>query len=92
MYELTVVLPEKASPSSKKAVVDMISKIVEVNGGKVVVSQDLGVKEFAYPIKKNTSGTYLYFELELEPKLATILNEKIRVEEGIIRHLLVKEG
>lgn len=90
-YELTVVLPEKATPAKKKAVSETIEKMVKVFKGKIEKSDDWGKLDLYYPIKKNNSGVFLFFQLELEPKSADSLDQKIKLEEDIIRHLLVRE-
>jgi len=90
-YELTVVLPGKTTAAKKKNAVSRIEKIVETLGGKIIKSEDWGEKELAYKIAKNTSGVYLYFELEITKKAISGLNDKIKLEDGIIRHLLVRK-
>ena len=92
LYELTIVLPEKSTPAKKKSVSETIEKIAKVNGGKIAKSDDWGEKGFAYPISKNNSGSYLYFELELEASSVKSLNDKIKLEDGILRHLLVNKN
>lgn len=90
-YELTVVLPEKATPAKKKAATSAIEKMVKVFKGKVVKTKDWGKIDLYYPIKKNNSGVFLFFQLELEPSSADSLDQKLKLEEDIIRHLLVRE-
>lgn len=90
-YELTIVLPGKATAAKKKDAVSRVEKIVKANGGKVVKEDDWGVKELAYSIKKNTSGAYLYFDLELPTSAVASVNEKVKLEDDIIRHLLVRK-
>lgn len=89
-YELTVVLPEKATPAKAKAVTAAIEKIVKVFKGKVIKMDSWGKLDLYYPIKKNNSGVFLHFQLELEPKSADSLDQKIKLEEDITRHLLIK--
>lgn len=91
-YELTVVLDGKASAAKKKAVTESIEKIVELGKGKPNKVNEWGVRDLAYKIGKSTSGVYLHFPLELETEVAKNLLAKIRANEDIIRHLLVKKG
>jgi small subunit ribosomal protein S6 len=91
-YELTVVLPEKATAARKKKVVEIIEKIVKTAKGKVKKSDDWGRVELAHSLKGNDSGVFLFFELELEPESVKSLDQKIKLEEDVIRHLLVKKG
>jgi len=88
-YELTLVLPGGATAAKKKSVSETLEKIVKMNKGAVVKTEDWGEKQLAYPIAKNSSGNFLHFELELEGQSLKALGDKLRMEEGIIRHLLV---
>lgn len=89
-YELTVVLPEKATPAKAKAVTSTIEKMVKVFKGKIAKKDNWGKLDLFYPIKKNKSGVFLHFQLELEPKSADSIDKKIKLEEDIIRHLLIR--
>ena len=91
IYELTIILDGKASPAKKKSLVEKIGKLVKLNGGKIIKKEDWGKKDFAYPIKKNNTGIYLFFELELEPDAVKKISEKIRIDEDFLRHLIVKK-
>ncbi len=51
--------------------------------------QDWGEKELAYEITKNKTGQFINYVLELNETAAKQLPEKIRLEDGIIRHLFV---
>lgn len=85
-YELTIVLDSKAGAPKKKKVVESIEKLAKITSEK-----DWGVKELAYKIGKSTSGLYLYFELELDPKGVKALNEKLRTDADILRFLLINK-
>lgn len=89
-YELTLVLPEKATPAKKKSVIESIEKVVKTIKGKVSKKDDWGKLELSYPIKDNVSGVFLHFKLELEPDSAKNLEQKVKVEDDIIRYLLVR--
>jgi len=90
-YELTVVLPEKTTPAKKKSVTETIEKMVTLFKGKIKKSNDWGKVELAYPIKKNMAGVFLNFLLELEPDKVKTLEQKIKLEENVVRYLLVRK-
>lgn len=89
-YELTVVMAEKTTPAKKKSTSEMIDKLVKTFGGTVKKTTEWGLIPLSYFIKKNSSGIFVHYILELSPKAAKDLENKIRLEEGIIRHLIVK--
>ena len=90
IYELTVVIDGKATSAKKKAMVGLVEKIIKVVDGKVIKKDDWGVKDFAYPIEKINSGNYIYFELELDTDKVKDINQKLVIEEDILRFLIVK--
>ena len=49
-----------------------------------------GARDLAYPIKKQTKGYYVHFEFETEPKVVVDLDKSLKVEENILRFLLVR--
>jgi small subunit ribosomal protein S6 len=90
-YNLAIILPGAATAAKKKAITGKIEKMVKEGKGKIGKIDDWGEKPLAYPIKKNNSGTYLIFPLELESATAADINGKLRLDEEIIRYLLVKD-
>lgn len=90
-YELTLILNPKLSDKDKETLLLKVLSIVEKEGGKVEKKEEWGKKALTYPIKKFTEGFYEFLTLEMEPKIVVIVNKKIRLEENIIRYLLVKK-
>ncbi len=88
-YELTIVLPGSVTPAKKKAAKEKIEKLIKVLKGKVAKLDDWGERKLAYEIKKNTSGTFLHFQIELEAGSAPEIDKKLRLDEEMIRYLLV---
>lgn len=90
-YELTILIEGKATPAKKKSVLEKIDKLLKVLEGKVTTKEDWGKKELAYRIKKNDTGNYLFFELELNPLHARSLHEKLNNDEAVLRYLLIRK-
>ena len=81
-YFLTLVLKE--DEKGRKEVLDTLNKKL---GGKL---NNWGIRDLAYPIKHLTKGFYAHFEFSADPSLAKGLDKTLRVEEDIIRYLLVR--
>ncbi|OGM05690.1 30S ribosomal protein S6 [Candidatus Woesebacteria bacterium GWB1_43_5] len=90
-YELTLVLRGDATPAKRKSTADFVEKLVKTFKGSIKKTEDWGKVDLAYEVAKNNSGIFLHFVLELDPAGAKALGEKIRMEEGIIRHLMVRK-
>lgn len=89
-YELTIVLPGKMSNSKRKSSRELIEKLVKTLKGKIKKVNDWGELDLAYPIVKNDTGVFVHFDLELEPQSPKSIDEKLKMEEDVIRYLLVK--
>jgi small subunit ribosomal protein S6 len=59
------------------------------NGAKVDEVFDLGELSLAYPIKKNSRGHFLLFWFDGPGELPQAMAQRIRVDEEILRHLLI---
>lgn len=89
-YELMFIVKPSLAPKDKEMLLDKLSKLIEKEKGKVDKTTDLGKKVFSYPIKKYTEGVYIFLELKLAADKINILDKKLKIEENIIRYLLVK--
>jgi small subunit ribosomal protein S6 len=89
-YELTLVLPGKVTAAKVKSSKEKLEKVVSTLKGKVTKSEEWGKKDLAYKIKGNTSGNFLFYNIELNPECARELRDKLKMEEEIIRYLIVR--
>jgi len=89
-YELTVIIDGKATPAKKKAFLGRVSKLIKLFKGEITKEDDWGKRDLAYKINKLASGNYLFFELKLEGSAAKSLRDKLRVDEDVVRYLLLR--
>ncbi len=85
-YELTVIMP---GDTAAKTVKSTVEGIVTKSGAKIVESTDWGKKDLAYPIRKQTSGVYLFNIIEATPEQTIDLDRRLRLSEELLRYLLV---
>jgi len=88
VYELTCLLDPKIK--ERKKLIAKIEKWITGIGGKIKKKEDWGKKELAYRIGKNTEAFYFFWKFEAEKEKINKLFPKIKLEEKIIRHLLVR--
>lgn len=83
-YELIALFPAKMNDiMAEKTLVDM----AKASQFKVVEVDKWGIKPLAYPIKKETKAYYL--RLIIEGGNAKSLANSLRMEESLLRHLLI---
>lgn len=89
-YELTLVLRADLPDKTQKKLLEMIKKSVEEAKGKVEKEDLWGKRALAYPISKVSEGIYTHLAFNLPEGETFRLEKKIKLEEGVLRHLLVK--
>lgn len=89
-YYLTLVLKPDLEEKERKALLDSINKKVTGTEGKIEKEDPWGVRSLAYPIKRNTSGYFAHFEISADPKDVKGLDKTLKVEEDILRYLLIR--
>ncbi len=85
-YELTVILPVE---TSQKEATGLVEGLLARAGGKITASDFWGKKDLVYPIKKRTSAIYAHFKLQMESSEAVEIEKRLRLEENVVRYLLV---
>lgn len=103
-YELTVIFKPDLKKEKQEKAVEGLKKIIEskkspaaarpdtIGGrqGKVLKIDLWGKKSLAYEIEKQKEGVYLLVSFEADPKVLSELEKKIKLEENIIRYLIVR--
>ena len=90
-YELTLVVDPELTAEKRKKLIGTLKKAIEAVKGKVVKEDDWGKKDLAYPIKKKNMGYYLFWELKLAADSVKKVDQKLKLENEIIRYLLVNK-
>ncbi|OGE25083.1 30S ribosomal protein S6 [Candidatus Daviesbacteria bacterium RIFCSPHIGHO2_02_FULL_39_12] len=89
-YYLTLVLKVDLEDKEKKALLDSITKKLLGEDGKMEKEDIWGSKDLAYPIKRQTKGDMVHFEITADPKNAKAIDKTLKLEEDILRYLLVR--
>ena len=89
-YLLTLVLKADLEEKDRKTLVDGLVKKLVGEDGKVEKEDFWGNKDLAYSIKRQTKGFYAHFEISADPKNAKGLDKQLKLEEDILRYLLVR--
>ncbi|KUK82657.1 MAG: 30S ribosomal protein S6 [Microgenomates bacterium 39_6] len=87
-YELTIVT--RLNPKTKKGEADLEKIKKTINDvGKVDQEESWGKKNLAYPIQKETTAHYYWFAFEADPGKISHLDNVLKLNDNIIRHLLI---
>lgn len=86
-YTLTVLINEKVSEVDRNGIFEAIKK----NFTNLIKEDFWGVRSLSYEIKHESKAFYAYFEFETEPAGVITLDKNLRLNEDIIRYLIVKK-
>lgn len=89
-YQLTYILDGKLTPAKRKSADSKMEEQIRTFSGKITNTQDHGKKDLAYPIKNIETGFFTTLSLEMDGSNLKRLNDKLRVDEGILRYLIIK--
>lgn len=89
-YELVLVISGDEENQVQDKVLAKAKKDLEGLGGKIEKEEEWGKKELAYRIKGKPEGIYFFWQIVLPPQAAANFEQKLKLEEKILRHLLVK--
>ena len=87
-YELMVIFTPVLSNEEYKAATKNLKKFITDNGGDVVGEDAWGLKSFAYPIAKKTTGLYFVMEYKADSTLNAKLLVQMGRDESIMRNLI----
>ena len=78
LYEHTIIARQDSSVSQIKQIKEKYIDIINKNKGNIVQTQEWGLMNLSYLIKKNRKGNYIHFKIEGDGSLIKELekNEK----------------
>ena len=90
LYEHTIIARQDTSPSEIKQLTEKYSKIVEKNDGEIVKTENWGLMNLSYLIKKNKKGSYIHFKIKGKGNLINELEKNESIDKKLLRYLTVK--
>ena len=90
LYEHTIIARQDTSPSEIKQLTEKYSKIVEKNKGEIVKTENWGLLNLSYLIKKNKKGSYIHFKIKGNGNLINELEKNESIDKKLLRYLTVR--
>ena len=89
-YEHTFITKQDLQLSQAKTLVNKYKDIIKKNSGKVIKTEEWGLRNLSHVIKNNKKGFYFHIKLEGVGKTVKELEKAENVDEMLIRYLTVK--
>ena len=90
LYEHTIVARQDTTQSQLNSLKDKYTKIVEKNKGELVKTEEWGLLNLSYIIKKNKKGNYIHFKIKGDGKMINELEKSEKIDKNLLRYLTVK--
>ena len=89
-YEHTLIAKQDLQENQAKTLINKYEDIINKNSGKVVKTEEWGLKNFSYKIKNNKKGFYFHIKFEGIGKTIEELEKAENIDQMLIRYLTVK--
>ena len=89
-YEHTLIVKQDLSENQNKKVIDKYEGIIKNNSGKVIKTEEWGLKILSHKIKNNKRGFYFHIKFEGEGKTIEELEKAENIDQMLLRYLTVK--
>jgi small subunit ribosomal protein S6 len=89
-YEAMIVTKSDLPESELSRIVARIEGIIGTDGGQVIRKDVWGVKKLAYPIQKQTKGSYIVYDVATTQKNVIELERVLKLDENVLRSMVVK--
>jgi len=92
-YEMMYILNPTVADQEETLVsaIEKVNSLVTGNGGEIVNEDRWGKRRFQYEINKIREGYYVVLKFKLNPESLDELNRVLKLNEDIVRYLLIND-
>ena len=89
-YEHTLITKQDLQENKVKEFINKYIDIINNNSGKVIKTENWGLKNFSHKIKNNKKGFYFHIKFEGVGKTIEELEKAENIDQMLIRYLTVR--
>lgn len=89
-YEIMFIVRPDMEETDIRKTAESMKKVLSDGKAKVIEEKAMGQRELAYEINKFNTGYYFLYIVEASKETQQEFNRVARLNENIIRHLIVK--
>jgi small subunit ribosomal protein S6 len=90
-YETLTVLHPDLGEAGAKEVVQKVRGILEAGRAEIKKVDEWGMRELAYPIRKQRRGIYALVEYKSEPQAVAELERQLKLNDQVLRFITVRQ-
>lgn len=89
-YETVFIARQDLSDAQVKAITESCEKIIKDAKGKVVKTENWGLRTLAYKIEKNKKGYYVLIESDVAAPAMLEMERTLRLNEEVLRYMTIR--
>ena len=89
-YEHTFITKQDLAENQAKKVLDKYEDIIKQNSGKILKTEEWGLRSLSHKIKNNKKGFYFHIKFEGTGKTIDELEKAENIDQALIRFLTVR--
>ena len=86
LYETVLIARQDMTPAQVDELAASVAKIITDGEGKVLKTDNWGLRTLAYRINKNKKGYYVLFNIDCPAPTMLEMERLVRLNEDILRH------
>jgi len=90
LYEHVFLARQDLAQAQVDALAETAKKIIDDNNGRVVKTENWGLRSLAYKIAKNRKAHYVMLEIDAPGDVVAELERQTQINEDVIRYMTVK--
>jgi small subunit ribosomal protein S6 len=89
-YETVFIARQDITSGQVEGLVKHYTNLIKEFGGEVSKTEFCGLRNLAYPIKKNKKGHYVLLNISVKPEGIMEMERQMRINEDVLRYISVK--
>lgn len=87
-YEIMYILSATLEEEARKNEIAKLNKVLADNKLQVIATKEWGLRDFAYPIKKQTKGYYVILTVNGVSEGLKEFDRVVKLDQAVLRHLI----
>ncbi len=89
-YEALLLLSPELATDNRQEILENLKGVLERQGAQILVADEWGMRDLAYPVQKKTRGHFTRFEFAAPATAIAEFERIVRITDGIMKFITVK--
>ena len=89
-FEAVILLSPEINSNVRSSCLDILEKVVKEKSGKIIDTEDWGLRDLSYKIENYSKAFYNFYQIEIDGNKINSIKKALNQDEKFIRHLFVR--